>query len=496
MLKKSKIIKKLISAGIVFTLLGGISVQAATSIAGEVRLRLMQFYKNGVPLSVFQTESVDEIIKIINDKYTVYMSPEESRSFQNGINRKFYGIGAYIKEHEEGILITDVIKGGPSDGSGLEAGDIIVKVDDTSIRGMELSESRPHVTGDKDSKVVLTVEREGKVHKFTITRGEVVTPTIEYEWLNGGNTAHIIIRTFGERAYEEFYEIIKECKKAGAKNFIIDLRQNPGGYMDQAMKIGGLFVGDKTVIYTDSKSEIDVPAPGIKSDIMITEPVTILINENSASASEILSAAIKEYDGALFVGKNTFGKGVAQGMIELSDGGVLKVTVKEFYSPKFRKINGVGIKPHLEVDEINPLVLTEVLMDTRDEENMFYEDTENKEIKVVKEWAFVDKKMNGWELNVDMLEAASIEKEEDIKIKIERESNDDIELARENIHLLNGLSGKDIEFDIDYIDGELVINPVQDLTEGLNYLLVMKPNLKNENGFKINQGAVQIIKVQ
>lgn len=248
----------------------------------------------------------------------------------------------------------------------------------------------------------------------------------------------------------------------------------------------------------DNKQEKGFEFKDYASDIIIDKPIIFLVNNMSASSSEILSAAIMDYDKAYFIGDTTYGKGVAQSLIELSDGGVLKVTTQEFFSPGKRKINGIGITPNIKTTDVNPLVLAKLIFgNINDAEEAFAKVQEAKDFYVVDDTQYRDQKLNGWEVNVDIISSKlRIKPEQNIEIKFNSELEGDISEIKEDVHIYNGFSGEEIEVEVS-VDGKmLIVDPKEVLLNGINYLMSFEPGIKSVDGNQLNRGKMAIIKVK
>ncbi|MCM1990282.1 S41 family peptidase [Oceanirhabdus seepicola] len=467
-------------------------------IRDEVLFYLLQYYKDGVPVEILKAETVDEMMELIDDKYTKYFSKDEYDEFINAIDNKIFGIGVYIKEHEEGLLVSDVIKTGPAEAVGIKSGDIIVKAGDANLKGLTVDEAVTYVKGEKGTEIKITVRRGKEELIFNVVRDEIRLPTVEMEWLNDDTTAHIIINTFGQKTTQEFHDLVKDAQKQEAQNYIIDLRYNGGGYMDVALEIAGMMIGNETVLVVDKKQEKGVELKDYASDIIIDKPIIFLVNNMSASSSEILSAAIRDYDKAYFIGDTTYGKGVAQSLIELSDGSALKVTTQEFFSPGKRKINEIGITPNLKTTDVNPLVLAKLIFgDINDVEEAFAKVQEAEELYVVDDSQYRDKVLNGWEVNVDMISSKlRIKPEQNIKIKFNSELEGDISEIKDDIHIYNGFNGDEIEAEVSVNGKMLIVDPKEELIDGMNYVMSFEPGIKSVDGNKLNRGKMITIKVK
>lgn len=242
------------------------------------------------------------------------------------------------------------MKNSPALEAGMQAGDIVEKIDGEAYLGEQLNEATSVLKGKEGTNVKVTVLRDGKEIDLDITRKKITVDHVASKMLDN-QIAYIQIDSFDSGVKKTFEEQITQLKNDGAKGIIIDLRSNGGGIVDEATGIAELFVKKgETILITKGKTEEEEITKSTKNPIIKDIPVVILVNEGTASASEILAGALKDQYGAKIVGKTTYGKGVIQTLYTLSDGSGLKITTDEYYTPKHNKIHKVGIKPDIEVD--------------------------------------------------------------------------------------------------------------------------------------------------
>lgn len=287
----------------------------------------------------------------LDDPYTEYLPKEEMQEFTEETNAEYVGIGVYVANNTENntILVAGVMKGSPALEAGMQAGDIIAKVDGVSYTGEQLSDATKVLKGQEGTAVKVTIIREEKEIELTVTRKKIIVEHVASQMLDD-KIAYIQIDSFDNGVVESFKEQITTLKNDGAKGIIIDLRSNGGGIVDQATGVADLFLEkNETILITKSKNEEEEITKAKTAPIITDTPVVILVNEGTASASEILAAALKEKYGATIVGKTTYGKGVIQTLYSLTDGSGLKITTDEYYTPNHNKINKVGITPDVEV---------------------------------------------------------------------------------------------------------------------------------------------------
>ena len=318
------------------------------SIKEELQAILQAYYVKPLDSNIFQNYSMEYIFSNFLDKYTMYFDPETFERFINTIDQRIYGIGVIVESVKEGLVIQFVLKDSPADSVGLKVGDIIVSIDGKSIEGISLEEATAMIKGPEGTRVAIRIKRDNKYLDYIIVRKKIEMPTVFGAVT--GSTGVIGIISFGSNTAKEFVEVVGMLRNQGAKNWIIDVRDNSGGYLSSALDIAGLFTGksrrilqarDERGSYEEYFSEID--------SYFKDEPIVLLANENSASASEIFAAALKDYNSALLIGNKTFGKGSIQDLYPLSNGGVLKLTVRYFYSPLGNAINGVGVEPDIKI---------------------------------------------------------------------------------------------------------------------------------------------------
>jgi len=294
--------------------------------------------------------AINGMVEALNDPYSDYMTKDEASEFHDTISSSFEGIGAEVEEKDGYIVIVSPIKGSPAEKAGLKPNDKILAVNGKSVHGMSANEAVMLIRGKKGSKVTLTIQRAGSKDesKVTITRDTIPVNTVYPKMLKNG-VAHIQITTFSDGTYKEFTSAINKMKKQGMKSLIIDVRQNPGGLLDQAIKISNLFVPEgKTILQTEDRNgtrQKYVAEDGTK----ITVPTVVLIDGGSASASEILASALHESAGIPLVGEKSFGKGTVQTATDFSDGSNLKFTVQKWLTPNGNWIHKKGIQPDYKV---------------------------------------------------------------------------------------------------------------------------------------------------
>lgn len=286
----------------------------------------------------------------LEDVYSEYISPEEMKEYMENTNGKYVGVGIYISATVSNqIMILSPIKGGPAEAAGLRSGDIITKVNGEPYTGEELSEASSAMKGEEGTKVKIEILRGEENLEFEIERRTVQINSIETKMLDN-NIAYMQISSFDDGTYDDFIKKYNELKTKNMKSLIIDLRNNGGGIVKESLDIADTMVGKgKTLLITTSKNEGEEITKA-KKEKTIDIPIVFLVNESTASASEILVAAVRENEeNCVIVGTTTFGKGIIQTIFNLADGAGLKLTTNEYFTPNKNTINKVGIKPDYEV---------------------------------------------------------------------------------------------------------------------------------------------------
>lgn len=296
------------------------------------------------------SETIKGYIKGLNDPYTEYMTKEEMEEFSQDVMGNFTGIGIYLTKDIEknAVIVISPIKDTPAHKAGILPGDIITKVDGVSYTGEQLNEASNKIKGEIGTSVKLEILRDGKTMEFEVKRENIKINHIESKVLEN-NIGYIEFNSFDEGCSEEFKQKLEELKGKNITSLIIDIRNNGGGLVTEALDIADFIVEkDATLlITTDKKGKEEITKA--KNDPIINITVVLLTNSSSASASEILAGALKDNNKATIVGEKTYGKGVIQELLTLTDGSGLKITTNEYFTPNRNKINKVGITPDVEV---------------------------------------------------------------------------------------------------------------------------------------------------
>ena len=307
---------------------------------------LDEYYLNDIDEEKLKEGAIQGYVAALGDPYTEYIPKDKMEDYTVSLMGNYVGIGIYMAVDAENntIQVLMPIKGSPAEEVGILAGDTIVSVDGIKYTGEDIDIVADEIKGKEGSVVKLEILRNQEIKTFTVTRRKVVTNPVESKKLEN-NIGYIGITSFDRGTADDFKLKFEDLKNQGITSLIIDLRDNGGGLVDETLEIADYIVPKgKELLVTvnkDKKEEITKADKGVLVDMNIV----VLVNENSASASEILAGALKDLDEATIVGTTTYGKGVIQQLLTLRDGSGLKVTVEEYYTPNRNKINGVGIEP-------------------------------------------------------------------------------------------------------------------------------------------------------
>lgn len=310
------------------------------------------YYLDEVDRDAFATGIYKGFISSLDDPYSMYYTKAEYANVIESSSGIYQGIGAVVSQDVKTGIITIVrpYKDGPAYNAGLLPDDIIYKVEGEEVTGEDLSEVVSKIKGKEGTKVNITIYRDGVADPmdFTLERKKINIPTIEYEMLED-DIGYILIYEFDNITISQFSNALKALEKMGMKGLIVDVRDNPGGLLDSVVKILDRLLPRGLIVYTEDKYK-NRTEENAKNPDKFDQPIVVLINGNSASASEIFAGALQDYEKATIVGTTTFGKGIVQRILPLSDGTALKLTVSKYFTPKGRNIHGTGIEPDIEVE--------------------------------------------------------------------------------------------------------------------------------------------------
>lgn len=317
----------------------------------NIKSILDQYYLNNIDEDKAIEGAIEGYVSALGDQYTEYIPKSEMEEYTQNLMGNYVGIGIYMAQNtkDNTIVVLTPIKYSPAEEAGILPGDIIKKINDVEYTGENMTAAANNIKGAEGTKVKLEIQRGQEIKTFEITRKKITTNPVIAEKLDN-NIGYLEVTSFDENTAENFKSKYEELKAQGIDSLIIDLRNNGGGLVEEALKIADYIVpkGKELLVTVDKDGKEKVEKS--KEDVLIDMPIVVLVNKNSASSSEILAGALKDLNEATIVGTTTYGKGVIQQFLTLRDGSGLKVTVEEYYTPNRTKINGVGIEPNEKIE--------------------------------------------------------------------------------------------------------------------------------------------------
>lgn len=319
--------------------------------AGEIADLIDQYYYEGIDRDAMVEGMYGGMVSGLGDPYSTYFTAEEYASFNESTTGVYYGIGVVLTQNAEtkAVTVLHVYPGTPAEEAGVKDGDMIAKIDKTEVNGQELTELVNLIKGEEGTEVCLQLAREGETDyvETYVERRQISVPTVQYQMLEG-EVGFVQITEFSESTSEQFDDALEDLQGQGMKSLIVDLRDNPGGVLQAVCTMLDKILPEGLVVYTEDKfgNRSDYKSDAACMDI----PMAVLINGNSASASEIFAGAVKDYEYGTLIGTKTFGKGIVQTIIPLTDGSAVKVTMAKYFTPKGNYIHGVGIEPDIELE--------------------------------------------------------------------------------------------------------------------------------------------------
>ena len=310
------------------------------------------YYYDDIENEKLQDGLYTGLIDGLGDKYSVYYNEEDYQALQISTTGQYYGIGAGLSQDKDTMVVTvnKVYEGTPSESAGLLKDDVIVSVDGTEAASMELSELVKLIRGEKGTTVHLEIYRPSTEENlsFDVERQDITLPSVSHKMFEDG-IGYVHIDSFETETATQFEEAVKDLEDQGMKALIIDVRYNPGGMVTAVVQILDDILPEGTVVYTEDKNgnRQDYTSSG---DTYLDYPIAVLINGESASASEILAGAVKDYQYGTLIGTTTFGKGIVQTIFPLEDGDAVKLTTAKYFTPNGNYIHGVGIGPDIELE--------------------------------------------------------------------------------------------------------------------------------------------------
>jgi len=316
----------------------------------EILDRVQRLHISNPDSDILIQGAIEGLINSLNDPYTEYMPPERLKDFNGSLDGEYVGVGIQLQPDEHYPVVVGVIENTPAEKAGIKPNDQIIKVDGTDILDEPLGMVVQKIRGLEGTKVRLTIRREGTDDfELELVRVDIDTPTVSWKVLDDG-AGYIRISKFGVDTAGEFKKALTKLKQQGVTGLVLDLRDNPGGILEEAVRITSNFVeaGRLVVSTVDRNGKLQEHSTK-GSAIGLGMRMAVLVDHNSASAAEILAGALQDYQAATLIGSTTYGKGTVQVVIPLKSGGALKLTIAEYHTPKDRAINGVGLSPDIQV---------------------------------------------------------------------------------------------------------------------------------------------------
>ena len=317
----------------------------------DYRKIIDKYYLGDIDEEKLKEGAIAGYIKGLDDEYTEYISKEDMADYMADATGNFVGVGVYMVQDTEAnkIMVLSPIKGSPAEKAGLQLGDYIIAVDGVTYTGEQMTEASNKIKGETGTTVKLQIQRKDETLDIELTRENIKVNPVEGEVLEN-NIGYIEFSSFDDGTAEEFKTKFEELQGKGIKSLIIDLRNNGGGIVDEALEIANYILDKDSVILYEVDKNNNETVEKTTDDPIINMPIVILTNENTASSSEILAGALKDHKKSTIVGEKTYGKGVIQRLLTLPDGSGLKITSEKYLTPNRTEINKVGIEPDEKVE--------------------------------------------------------------------------------------------------------------------------------------------------
>jgi len=507
---------------------------AENETLAEVKELINRYYVDPVPEQVLKATSIKQLLERLGDPNAQYMTKDEYREFLRTLDMTFAGIGVEFETTAQGAKVTKVMAGYGAEKAGLKQGDIIIEADGYSLAGKTSEYIVSRLRGAEGSKVQVVVLRGTATLNFAIQRMTIELPLVEGTVLEG-HIGYVAIHSFGEDTAAQFDREVRALKAKKVDSWIIDLRSNSGGYTQAAYDLLGYFIGDKTAVILKDRTPYSVAYRATKQSYVLEEPIVLLINNYTASSSEITTAALKDHNKATIIGENTYGSGRVKALLPLANGDYLKLPINKFFSPYNRPIDEIGVAPHLDLTGLDELQAAVVLLKNSGTKvnaaadktgyvrltigpNNFY--LAVADLQKPENWAFTQKLLDaaaknsisvklggksGWET----LPAEYLEKPykfyyleyflagdlQDIPLDktftvIFRSDMDWNSVTPDSIELIEAASGQRLKFRVAFVeDNVMTVQAESELKRGTAYWLVIHPVLKDANGDLIGGGV-------
>jgi carboxyl-terminal processing protease len=316
-----------------------------TAVVQEAIDRVHDTYYRQIPKSALADDAIAGVVAKLDDRFSNYFDPEQYKRFKDTQNSEFSGVGLQVSRHPKGLRVDAVYDGSPAKRAGLRPGDVIVAADGHDLAGMSQEASVALVKGPPGSEVRLTWIHDGRRETKTISRSTVTVPVVASQLRREDGCPIGVVRLsqFSSGAHAEVYAALRKLEKRGAKAFVLDLRDNGGGLVSEAQLIASALLKDGPIVTTKGRAVKEQTLRATGDPVVPKAPLAVLVNSGTASASEIVTGALQDRDRATVVGAETFGKGVFQEVLELSNGGALDITAGQYFTPKGRNLGGKGV---------------------------------------------------------------------------------------------------------------------------------------------------------
>jgi carboxyl-terminal processing protease len=316
-----------------------------TAVVQEAIDRVHDTYYRKIPKSELADDAIAGVVAKLDDRFSNYFDPAEYKRFKQSQNSEFSGVGLQVAQHPKGLRVEAVYDGSPAKRAGLRPGDVIVAANGRTLAGMSQEESVALVKGPPGSEVKLTWLSGGRRRTKTVARSTVTVPVVASQLRSdrGCKVGVVRLSQFSSGAHAEVYAALRKLKKRGAQVFVLDLRDNGGGLVSEAQLIASAFLTDGPIVTTRGRAVKEQTLRATGDPIVPKAPMAVLVDGGTASASEIVTGALQDRGRAKVVGSETFGKGVFQEVLELSNGGALDITAGQYFTPKGRNLGGKGV---------------------------------------------------------------------------------------------------------------------------------------------------------
>jgi len=316
-----------------------------TAVVEEAIDRVHDTYYRKIPKSVLADNAIAGVVAKLDDRFSNYFDPQEYKRFKQSQNSEFSGVGLQVAQDPKGLRVEVVYDGSPAKRAGLRPGDVIVAADGKDLAGKSQQQSVALVQGPPGSDVRLTWLRDANKHTKTVTRSTISVPVVasHLSSIQGCKVGVVRLAQFSSGAHAEVYAALRRLQKRGAKTYVLDLRDNGGGLVSEAQLIASAFLKDGPIVTTKGRSVKTQTLRATGDPVIPTAPMVVLVDRGTASASEIVTGALQDRGRAKVVGTETFGKGVFQEVLELSNGGALDITAGQYFTPKGRNLGGKGV---------------------------------------------------------------------------------------------------------------------------------------------------------